>query len=95
MSSPTTTNGAGVEPEGYVWGVKWQCLDPGMQLMPESDGTREWSALFGLPFHEASIETNGHKIALVFSDLRVSTVEPGSAPFVVPRSGPDGTFPLE
>jgi hypothetical protein len=86
--------GAG-EPEGYVWGVKWQGLYPGMQLMPESDETREWSARLGLPVRAVQIETNGHNIALVFSDLRVSVVDPGTAPFVVPRSGPDGKFPLQ
>ena len=42
------------EPEGYVWGVKWHCLDPGLQLLPGSDETREWSALLGQPFHEVS-----------------------------------------
>jgi len=65
-----------------------------MQMMAESKETRDWAALLGLPFHEVLIETNGHNIALVFSDLRVSTVEPGSAPFVVPLTGPDGKFPL-
>ncbi|MEQ7010410.1 hypothetical protein ABN028_29955 [Actinopolymorpha sp. B17G11] len=82
------------EPEGYVWGVKWQCLYPGMQLMPESDETRDWSALLGLPFREVLIETNGHNITLIFADLRVSVVEPGAAPFVVAQSGPDGKIPL-
>lgn len=77
-----------------MWGVKWQCLYPGMQLMPESDETRQWSARLGLPFHEVLIETNGHNLTLVFSDLRVSTVSPGTAAFVVPPSGPDGKFPL-
>lgn len=65
-----------------------------MQLMPESDETREWSGLTGLPFHEVLIETNGHNITLVFSDLKISTVDPGWAPFVVRPSGPDGKFPL-
>lgn len=83
------------EPDGYVWGVKWQGLYPGMKLMPESDETREWAALLGRPFHEVLIETNGHNLTLVFSDLRVSVVEPGSAPFVVPRPGADGKFPLD
>jgi hypothetical protein len=82
------------EPEGYVWGVKWQVLYPGMQLLPASDETRQWSERLGLQFHEVLIETNGHNLALVFSDLRVSTVSPGTAPFVVPPSGPDGKFPL-
>ena len=81
-------------PEGYVWGVKWQGLYPGMQLMPESDETRQWSARLGLPFHEVLIETNGHNISLVFSDLRVSTVATGIVAFAVPPSGPDGKFPL-
>jgi hypothetical protein len=80
--------------EGYVWGVKWQCLYPGMSLLPESDETREWSAQLGQPFHEALIETNGHNIALVFADLEVTTVSPGEAAFVVPSSGPDGKVPL-
>jgi hypothetical protein len=83
------------EPEGYVWGVKWQGLYPGMKLMPETDETREWAAQLGRPFHEVLMETNGHNLTLVFSDLRVSVVEPGSAPFVVPTSGPDGKFALE
>ena len=82
------------EPEGYVWGVKWQVLYPGMRLMPDSDETRSWSAQLGLPFHEVLIETNGHDITLVFSDLRVSTIPSGTAAFVVPPSGPDGKFPL-
>jgi hypothetical protein len=63
--------------------------------MPESDETRQWSERLGLPFHEVLIETNGHNLVLVFSDLRVSTVAPGTAAFVVPPSGPDGKFPLE
>jgi hypothetical protein len=82
------------EPEGYVWGVKSQVLYPGMQLMPETDETRKWSAQLGLPFHEALIEMNGHNITLIFSDLQVSTVGPGEAPFVVPPGGPDFKIPL-
>jgi hypothetical protein len=83
------------EPEGFVWGVKWHGLYPGMRLQPESDETREWAAQLGLPFHEAVIETNAYNISLVFSNLKVSTVAPAEAPFVVPPSGPDGKFPLE
>lgn len=86
--------GAG-EPEGYVWGVNWQGLYPGMRLMPESDESREWSARLGLPVREVLIETNAHHISLVFSDLRVSVIDPGTVPFVVPPAGPDGKFPLD
>ena len=68
-----------------VEGGKWQSLYPGMQLMPESDETRQWSERLGLPFHEVLIETNGHSLVLVFSDLRVSTVARGAAAFVVPH----------
>ncbi len=38
------------------------------------------------PFHEVVIETNGHNLALVFSDLRVDAVSPGTTPFVIPPS---------
>ena len=82
------------EPDGYVWGVKWQGLYPGMRPMSPTDETRQWSERLGLPFQEVLIETNGHNLALAFSDLWVSTVSPDTAPFVVPPSGPDGKFPL-
>ena len=49
----------------------------------------------GRPFHEALIETNGHNISLVFSDLVVTTIPPGFSPFVVPASGPNAKFPLD
>ena len=78
---------------GYVWGVKWQVLYPGMKLVPDSAEARRWSRELGLPFHEAAIETNGHNLSLVFSDLTVQAAEPGRAPFVVPAGGPDFKIP--
>jgi hypothetical protein len=83
----------GVDHEGYVWGVKWQVLYPGMKLLSESPEAR-WSKDLSLPFHEAIIETNGHNLSLVFSDLAVDTVGVGCAPFAVPEGGPDFTIPL-
>jgi len=80
--------------DGYVWGVKWQALYPGMKLLPDSADAADWSRELGIPFHEATIEANGHIITLVFSDLTVDPVEPGWAPFVVPGSGPDFKIPL-
>jgi hypothetical protein len=80
--------------DGYVWGVKWQLLYPGMSLVNESTEASMWSKAVGLPFHEAVIETNGHNIGLVFSDLVVTQVPTGTAPFVVPPAGPDGKIPL-
>jgi hypothetical protein len=41
---------------------------------------RPWCADLGIPFHEAKIETNGHDVSLVFSDLDVDRVAPGHSP---------------
>lgn len=82
------------EPEGYVWGVKWSMLYPGMSLVSISEDAAQWSAALGRPMRSAVIETNSHHIALVFADLTVTRVEPGASPFRVPTSGPDGKFPL-
>ena len=80
--------------DGYVWGVKYQVLYPGMKLVPDSVEAQEWSDKLGIPFHEAAIETNGHHLSLVFSDLTVQAVLPGWTPFVVPDDGPDFKIPL-
>jgi hypothetical protein len=80
--------------DGYVWGVKWQALYPGMSLAQESPAAETWSAQLGLPFYEIHVRTNGHNLALVFSDLVVTAVEPGHAAFVIPPTGPDSKFPL-
>jgi hypothetical protein len=80
--------------DGYVWGVKWQALYPGMKLLPASAEAGRWSRELGVPFREAVIETNGHNLCLVFSDLVVETVAPGHAPFVVPDDGPDWKVPM-
>jgi hypothetical protein len=73
----------GSELDGYVWGVKWQSLYPGMTLIAESPKAQQWADALKVPFHEATIETNGHNISLVFSDLTVDVIRPGHAPFVV------------
>lgn len=73
----------GRELDGYVWGVRWQLLYPGAKLLPSTAETKAWSDRLGRPFHEALIETNGHDISLVFSDLVVDRVEPGYAPYTV------------
>lgn len=72
------------EPPGYVWGVGWSCLYPGLSLLPESDETREWSAVLGRPVRSALVETNGHDITLVFTDLVVDRVHPGESAFTIP-----------
>ncbi|MBE1875389.1 hypothetical protein [Myceligenerans pegani] len=65
------------EPDGYVWGVRWQALYPGIRLLPESDEAARWASELGVPFHTARVETNAHDIELVFSDLRIDQVATG------------------
>jgi hypothetical protein len=85
---------SGRELDGYVWGVRWQMLYPGMSLVEGSEEADRWSKELGVPFFEAVIETNAHNISLVFSDLRVDVIQPGMTPFVVPNAGPDFKIPL-
>lgn len=73
----------GVDLDGYVWGVKWQTLYPGAELVPDSPEAARWQDALGIQFHEAVFGTNGHTIRLVFSDLRVTEVPFGWTPFVL------------
>jgi hypothetical protein len=73
----------GVDLDGYVWGVKWQPLFPGATVVPESASAHTWAKAVGIEFHEVRIETNAHDLTLVFSELQVSEVPVGYAPFVV------------
>jgi hypothetical protein len=84
----------GVDLDGYVWDVRWQLLYPGMRLVEDSTEAARWTSDLDLQFHEALIETNGHNISLVFSDLSVRAVDAGYAPFVVPDAGPDFKIPV-
>ncbi|NBE56070.1 YxiG-like protein [Streptomyces boluensis] len=68
--------------DGYVWGVKCHVLYPGAKLLPGSEATRRWSRDLGIDFHEVCVETNAHRITLIFSELRVSEVPVGYVPFV-------------
>ena len=74
----------GKDLDGYVWGVKWQSLYPGAKLSAKSEKADQWTRAVGIPFHEAVIEGNGHKIALIFSDLMVTRgLQAGYSPFIV------------
>ncbi|WP_454197343.1 YxiG-like protein [Nocardia sp. Marseille-Q1738] len=77
----------GPDLDGYVWGVRWQCLYPGAKLLPDSEEAAAWSGRLGLPFHETVIETNCHNLSLIFSDLEVTHLGAGYAPFVVSENG--------
>ena len=85
---------SGKDLPGYVWGVNWQVLYPGAQVVPDSESAGRWSRALGVSFQEVLIETNGHNVRLVFSDLEVTTVDPGYSPFTVPDGGPDFKIPL-
>ncbi|MFJ4654779.1 hypothetical protein ACIP5Y_26195 [Nocardia sp. NPDC088792] len=80
-------NETGRDMNGYVWGVRWQNLYPGATLRPDSEEASTWSRQLGLPFYEAMVETNGHNLSLIFSDLEVAAVPAGLVPFVVPLEG--------
>ncbi len=84
----------GVDLDGYVWGVKWQELCGGLSLVQDSPEAHHWAAALGIPFHEARVETNGHLLRLIFSDLKVSTAEPGYSPFRIGAPFWDGKIPL-
>jgi hypothetical protein len=68
--------------DGYVWGVQCQPMYPGAELVPESETARRWSQSLGIDFHEVLIEANAHRLTLVFSDLQVTEVPVGYAPYV-------------
>lgn len=72
----------GVDLDGFVWGVKWHPMYPGAKLLPQSDAARRWSKALGTDFHDVLIETNAHRLTLLFSELRVTEVPVGYAPFV-------------
>jgi hypothetical protein len=73
----------GVDLDGFVWGVKWQVLYPGATVVPDSPAARTWGEAIGIDFNEVRIQTNAHDLSLVFSDLWVSQLPPGYAPYVV------------
>lgn len=77
----------GKDLDGYVWGVKWQELYPGATVVAGSQRARRWADALGLDFHEVRMEANGHNITLVFSDLQVTELPTGYAPFVVRDDG--------
>ena len=80
--------------DGYVWGVRWQVMYPGGRVRAGSVRADRWSRALGRKFHEVRIETNGHHLNLVFTELRSSVVSPGYVPFVVGDTGPDFKRPL-
>jgi hypothetical protein len=73
----------GVDLDGYVWGVKWHCLYPGARVLASSESARRWTKAVGIDFHEVCIETNAHRLTLLFFELEVSELPAGHTVFRV------------
>ncbi|MEV7508558.1 hypothetical protein ACIPRL_09830 [Streptomyces sp. NPDC090085] len=73
-----------IDLDGYVWGAEHHELY-GAELRPTSEAALRWSKAVGIDFHEVHIETNAHDLTVLFSDLEVSEVPVGYAPFVAGR----------
>jgi hypothetical protein len=75
------TPSAGVE--GFVWGARWQPFYPGGVAIRGSRLARRWKKSMGITMHEVRIQAGAHNLTLMFSDLVVTDVPPGYAPFAV------------
>ncbi len=69
---------------GYVWGVKWQLLYPGLRLITPSPDAERWSRKLDRQFYQAEADLNAHHITLVFGGLDVLPGHDGYAPFQIP-----------
>jgi len=65
-------------PDGYVWGVCYSAVYPGLTYVEGSHLAHEWSERLGKPMHEVFIETNGHNIQLVFHDIKIDKIAQGN-----------------
>ncbi|GAA0612019.1 hypothetical protein [Streptomyces crystallinus] len=77
-----TDHESGVDLDGFVWGVKWHPMYPGAKLLPPTDAALRWSHALGIDFHDVLLETNAHRLTLLFSELQVTEVPVGYTPFV-------------
>ena len=84
----------GKDLDGYVWGTQWQVLYPGAEIIEESTWASHWTSVLERDFHEVRVETNGHNLTLIFSELEVTQVEPGYSPSTVPNGAPNFKYPL-
>ncbi|MET7879891.1 hypothetical protein ABZS52_23535 [Micromonospora profundi] len=65
--------------------MRWQPLYPGAAVVADSERARSWADKIGIPFHEVRFKMNAHTITLIFSDLDVTEVREGYAPFTVAK----------
>jgi hypothetical protein len=64
-------------PSGYVWGVEFSAVYPGLKFMKDSAHAKEWTERLQQPMYELLIETNGHNITLIFHDVFVHQIATG------------------
>ncbi len=84
LDDALTDHESGVDLDGYVWGVKWQCMYSRSRTTAR---VRTSTALGGVSRHpvlRGSHRDERHKITLVFSDLAVAA---GYAPFRISTAG--------
>ena len=67
---------------------------PGATVVDDSEQARRWAREVGIPFHEVLMETNGHNIRIVFSELAVTEVDDGYIPHRIVSGGPDHKIAL-
>lgn len=58
------------DPRGFIWGVRWAGVYPGLAYLPDGERAKEWSTRLGRLMHEITLETNAYTLRLVFADLR-------------------------
>lgn len=61
---------ATVEPDGFIWGVRWANAYPGLTYVEHGVRAAAWSARLGCAMHEVVLETNVYRLRLVFASVR-------------------------
>jgi hypothetical protein len=64
-------------PSGYVFGVNEMEAYPGATYIADSLLAAEWTRRLDRRMHEVKIESNGHRLQLVFHSLRVHKIAQG------------------
>jgi|SRR5215471_9959911 len=62
------------DPDGFIWGVRFADVYPGLTYVENGERAAYWSQLVGHRMHEVAIETNCFHLRLVFADLRYTFV---------------------
>jgi len=65
------------KPRGYLWGIQWMDAYPGGRYLPDSDLAANWTQRLGHVMHAVEIETNAHRLRLVFHRLLLHRIAHG------------------